>query len=1049
MNLFNRLSRFSTALSVTRLMDCYGCRILIIGLLIPSSVYSAQCEYKVVDEWNAGFKAEISIINTSDSAIQDWQLNWSLTSGATFNNGWNASYSCSGGDCSATPPSWNPVINPSASYTFGFIADKAGEPADQNMIVNGDICDATPVSGQVLWQLDGAKSSVQYVSMKKEHIAEIASFEDSDGGSAFSSSIADDGAVIFALDLNDVSTGIELRDSRLLSLLFETDLLPTAYFQAHLDINALSTMQAGDYQIDTLSGELSLHGIRQSVTAEVFISKTSATELTVSTLKPVLIDAKTFDMASGIEALRLVANLSSIGEAVPIYFRLHYVANSDTNTAPVFMPTIPADPDSLQGQFNSASAEAQLNWQDNSDNETQFLVRRKPLDGNWQTVAELNANSTMLDEALPDSGEFDYKVIALNTGVPSLPSNIERVVVTEGNALVRGQQTFQSQCAGCHGDNGEGIGSFPALTTERNIDDLIAYIVEFMPIDNPASCDQQCAEDVATFIETLWVTEIACDPALTPIAYGPRQLKILTRTEYQNSVEDLLGIDFNAAAGLSADSQIGFFTNNTHAAIVASSYSNFLLVAEDIAQWSADRNFAPALNCGAVDQDCANQLIDELAPKIFRRPLTDDEVALYQAIADGNESGGDIRAGMQLALEGLLSAPQFLYRSELGEANPANPELGNDAFELTGYEMATFLAYTFTGSTPDQTLLDAAANGELRTETGIIAHAQRLTAGAKQVMSDFVGSWLGTADLALAAKDPAVWPGFAELVPHMQGEINETFSQIMLQEGEQFASLYDGHFTYLNQTLAQHYGISGVSGNDLQRVDTIERGGILANGAFMSRWGESVESSPILRSVRVRRRMLCQDQPDPPAGTFAAREEKLAELSDLLQDPTTTNRVKYHRLTEDTPCTSCHEQYINPLGFGMEDFDTVGRTRTTDLNGNLIDASGDLYAPLNYSDIGDVENFYGTKDLGALLASLPSAQSCLPKQLFRYIIGIGHQNIDSANPDESPFSDEEKSAYACTVDELTETLMSGSPRQMLERFGSLQAVRYRKAWQRQ
>ncbi len=664
-------------------------------------------------------------------------------------------------------------------------------------------------------------------------------------------------------------------------------------------------------------------------------------------------------------------------------------------------------------------------------------------------MAELSANVSALDEALPDSGEFDYKVIALNAGVPSLPSNSERVTVTEGNVLVRGQQTYQNQCAGCHGDNGEGVGSFPALTTERDLDGLITYIVEFMPMDNPASCDQQCAEEVATFIETLWITEIACDPTLTPVAYGPRQLKILTRIEYQNSVEDLLGIDFNAAEGLSADSQIGFFTNNTRAAVVPSSYSNFLLVAEEIAQWSADRHFAPALSCTGFNQDCTDQLINTLAPKIFRRSLTEGEIALYQSIADGSDSGGDIKAGMRLALEGMLSSPQFLYRSELGEANPANPELANDAYELTGYEMATFLAYTFTGSTPDQTLLDAAANGELRTEAGIIAHAQRLAANAKQVMSNFVGSWLGTADLDLAAKDPVIWPGFSELTPHLQSELNETFSHIMLQEGERFASLYKGHFTYLNETLAQHYGISGVSGNDFQRVNTTDRGGILANGAFMSRWGESVESSPILRSVRVRRRMLCQDQPDPPAGTFAAREEKLAELSDLLQDPTTTNRLKYHRLTEDTPCTSCHEQYINPLGFGMEDFDTVGRTRTADLNGNPIDASGELYAPLNYSDIGNMETFYGTQDLGALLAGLSSAQRCLPKQLFRYIIGIGHQNIDNSNPDEAQFSDEEKSAYACTVDELTETLMSNSPRQMLERFGSLQAVRYRKAWQRQ
>ena len=324
----------------------------------------------------------------------------------------------------------------------------------------------------------------------------------------------------------------------------------------------------------------------------------------------------------------------------------------------------------------------------------------------------------------------------------------------------------------------------------------------------------------------------------------------------------------------------------------------------------------------------------------------------------------------------------------------------------------------------------------------------KLAGGATQVMGDFVGSWLGTADLEAAAKDSSAWPNFEDLVPHMQTEINETFSHIMLDSSEQFASLYTGNYTFVNETLAQHYGIGGVTGDDMQRVDTTDRGGILANGAFMARWGEASETSPILRSVRVRRRMLCQDQPDPPAGTFAAREEKLAELSEFLQDPATTNRMKYHRLTEDSPCTNCHLQYINPLGFGMEDFDTVGRIRNSDLNGNPIDATGELYAPLSYSDVNELRAFLGTRGLGSVLSELPSAQSCLPKQMFRYFMGVGHQDIDSSNPEGSQLSDEEQSGYACAIDELTETMMDSSPRAMLERFGSLEAVRYRKAWAR-
>ncbi|MCG8612951.1 MAG: DUF1592 domain-containing protein, partial [Pseudomonadales bacterium] len=673
---------------------------------------------------------------------------------------------------------------------------------------------------------------------------------------------------------------------------------------------------------------------------------------------------------------------------------------------------------------------------------------RKTVDGYWQTTAELPANTIQLDNNLPEPGGYDFKVIALNNGVPSLPSNILRITATEENPLERGRQTYTAQCAGCHGTDGEGIGSFPALNTPRDVAAMTTYISTAMPLGDPGACDLSCAEDVATYVQTLWVTELACDPSQTPVIYGARQLKILTRSEYQNTVEDLLGVDYDAGAGLSPDTQVGFFLNNTHASVSAASYSNFLLVAEGIADWSAQRDFSPALNCSSYDQLCAEQFITDLAPKIFRRPLTEDELTLYRAMAEGIHSSGEVKAGIQMALESMLASPQFLYRHELGEPNPDNDEIDSDAFELTSYEMATFLAYTFTGSTPDQVLLDAAARDELRTVENIELQAKRLADQARPVLGEFVGSWLGTNALGNAAKDTAIWPGFASLVPHLQNELNETFAHVLLEPSEQFAALYGANYTFLNQTLAEHYGIGGVTGADMQLVSTSERGGILANGAFMARWGEAEETSPILRSVRVRRRMLCQDQPDPPAGTFAAREEKLAELSDFLQDPATTNRLKYHRLTEDEPCTNCHEQYINPLGFGMEDFDTVGRVRTTDLKGNPIDASGTLFAPVKYSEVQESIMFEGARGLGQQLANLSSAQTCLPKQMFRYIMGVGYQDIDSANPEGPQLSEQEKAGYACEIDTLTNAMMTGSPRSMFEAFGSLQAVRYRKAWAR-
>jgi len=627
------------------------------------------------------------------------------------------------------------------------------------------------------------------------------------------------------------------------------------------------------------------------------------------------------------------------------------------------------------------------------------------------------------------------------------------------NPVAAGQEIYNVQCAACHGPTGAGIGSFPALNTPRDVATMTAFIASDMPFGDPNACDEDCANDVASYIQTFWEdsTDVdpdvsSCDAGSDAIRYGARQLKILTRSEYQSSVEDLLGVNFDAADGLSEDEKIGLFANNTHSSIVASSYSNYLLVAEEIAQWSSDRDFSPALSCNSINQDCANRLINDLAPRIFRRPLESDELITYRAMANGTRTGGDIRAGITLALETMLSAPPFLYRHELGEPNPDNPNLDSDAFELTSYEMATFLAYTFTGSTPDQILLQAARNNLLRNETEILSQAIRLSgqAQAKDVMGDFVGSWLGTEDLDVATKDESVWPEFAALVPHMKNEIRENFANVMLDSNESFSSLYDADFSYLNQTLAQHYGIPGVVGNQMRRVPTTNRGGILANGAFMARWGEAVETSPILRSVRVRRRMLCQDElPNPPAGTFQAREDRLAQLSDILRDPLTTNRVSFGLLTEGLPCSACHQEYINPLGFGMEDFNTVGNPRTSDLNGNPIDSSGQLFAPLDYNNLNQVERFSGTKGLSQLMSTLPSAQSCLSEQMFRYITGVGHENIDVSNPEGPSLAAEEISGYACEIEDLTQSLMDASPREMLERFSVLDAIRYRRAWARE
>lgn len=1062
----------------------------LVALLFSQMVLAATCKYEIVNEWNTGFQAKVSIMNESESPLNNWSVSWAWVAGSTFANGWEAAFDCANSACTATGPAWAPNISANQTFEFGFIGNKGviDVPADSSIVINGDVCNTSggtpttptpkpPTQNNVVsflpaildilfeedesslaaWALDASQSTIKFVSVKNSHTAETHKFaQDTNGVNPLDGSIDSEGNAILAIDLNGVETGIDIRNERMRNFVFETQLLPTAYIAVKLDPETLSAMNVGATEMQSITGKLSLHGVSQDIVAEVIVAKTSETSLMVSTVKPIIIDSKDFDFASGIDVLKGIASLAAIGEVVPVYFSLHYEANTGLALS---LPNQPEAPTNLSAQYNATSANASLTWQDKSVNESGFIIRRKTADGLWSTVKNVLSNVTTYNETLVDIGNYDYKTIALNGSMPSAPSNTVRVIATDvpdPGSVVEGERIYLQQCNACHGPTGAGVGSFPSLTTPRDLDELAAYITDSMPLGNAGDCDEQCADDVVSYIQTFWIDDP--DPGETactvdgPINYGARQLKILTRSEYQRSVEDLLGVDFDAAAGLSEDNKIGLFANNTHTSIVSSSYSNYLIVAEEIAQWSADRNFSPALSCNAMDQSCVDTFLNDFAPRVFRRPLSTEELQTYNAMADGTLTEDDISEGIAMAIEAMLSSPQFLYRHELGEPNPNNPLLDSDAFELTSHEMATFLAYTFTGSTPDHILLEAANNDLLRTDSEILQQAIRLTgaATAQEIMGDFVASWLGTDDLDIAAKDESVWPDFDALVPHMKNEIRANFANVMLDRSESFSSLYDADFCYINQTLAQHYGIAGVFGNDLRRIETADRGGILANGAFMARWGEAVETSPIIRSVRVRRRMLCQDElPNPPAGTFEAREARLAELSDILSEPTTTNRYKNHLLTEGEPCSSCHLEYINPLGFGMEDFDTVGKLRFNDLNGNSIDATGQLFAPTDYNDTSEVEAFTGATGLAQVMSSLATAQSCLSKQMFRYVTGVGHNNIDISNPEAPDLADDEKDGYACEIENLTNAMMDESPRAMLEHFSTLDAIRYRKAWPRQ
>jgi hypothetical protein len=1058
---------------------------LSLGITFTGTVAAADlCNvtYQAQSNWGSGAQLQITVVNNGPN-ISNPKLSWNYSGSESLVSFWNAS-SVAQNEKTFTAVD-NGDVSTGGSFDFNIIINNPGT-APSDFSLNGISCKTPVGTGSVAsssaqatssiksslssskssspnssssasttntasWILDDSTSMLNMVTVKNTNTAEIGSFSNLQG------SVNKDGLAIVKIDLNTVSTANTIRDGRIRDFLFETSLLPTLYYKVQLNLSDIAAIAIGSSTTQILNGALTLHGATSNISAEVLITKLANNQIIVSSYKPVLVTASSFDLEWGIDYLRKIRTdegfpVSVIGYTVPIYFNLRF--NSNTTASAVEMPAAPNPAMDLRLTDNTFG-KVTANWADGSSNETAFLVRRNVNSGKWQKIQSLPSGSNMLEDLINEAGIYNYKVIALNGSVPSTSSPTAQVNVgsVDADPYLYGKTTYADKCAGCHGSEAKGSGPFPALNIKPSAEHealMINKIVAEMPPGGSFKCDEDCAAAIIVFLKRdFWekpVEPVACEE---PVSYGARQLRLLTKNEYQNTINALFGNGFNVDT-TAPDALVGNFINNIKKAISRSDYDQYLITAEKVAKWSADNNFVNVVNCNNnFDSTCATKFINEFAPKAIRRKLESTEISAFTSMANGSKTNGDVKAGMQLALETILGSPQFLYRHEIGEKNSANTAIASDAFELTSYEMATWLAYTYTATTPDATLLQKAADNKLRSEAEIRTEIARLVQSSqlKDKLGRFVNSWLSTETLGNTNKDATAYPGvdFANLIPLMQTELSLFFSDLMLDTNGKFQTLYNANYTYVNGPLANHYKIAGVSGNDFVRVSTSNRGGLIANGGFMSRWADSKEPSPIRRAVRIRDRLLCQTIPEIPAGVLEAREQLSEEHKQEIDDVHTTNRRKFEILTGLTTCDSCHKEIINPLGFGLEDFDSVGNPRTIDTRGNMISATGALYAPQawNRALISTVKTFTGAKDLGNIMAEEPQAQKCLTQNIFRISLGLGQEDMLDYIKDEN-----EAKGYSCEATKLKETMMAQSPRKMLEQLGVMDSVRYRKAWSR-
>jgi hypothetical protein len=338
----------------------------------------------------------------------------------------------------------------------------------------------------------------------------------------------------------------------------------------------------------------------------------------------------------------------------------------------------------------------------------------------------------------------------------------------------------------------------------------------------------------------------------------------------------------------------------------------------------------------ATEEACARTIIESFTPKAFRRPLAAGEADSLFALEKSTRaiSGATFATAIAAVIEAVLQSPDFLYKIEWGVADVAKPELKRP----TGDEMATRLSYLFWGTAPDDTLRQAAQKGELVTPQGVLAHATRMLDDSRShaVVRFFFDNLLPISGLTDLERDSMLFPTYTAMMGSYMHEETQRFLEYTIYEGPgTWTSALTAPYTFLNGPLATFYGIPGVTGTTFQKVDQdpTKRLGFIGQGGVMAGTAHSNTTNPVTRGSFVVQKLMCREIP-LPSGDILAK----VKPPDPYSAKTARERFTLHK--SEPVCASCH-QYMDPVGFTLENYDAIGLWRDQE-NGVTIDASGTL-----------------------------------------------------------------------------------------------------------
>jgi Protein of unknown function (DUF1588)/Protein of unknown function (DUF1587)/Protein of unknown function (DUF1585)/Protein of unknown function (DUF1595)/Protein of unknown function (DUF1592) len=531
-------------------------------------------------------------------------------------------------------------------------------------------------------------------------------------------------------------------------------------------------------------------------------------------------------------------------------------------------------------------------------------------------------------------------------------------------------------CMECHqGERPRGKSRFDQLAQDKNLESKIGIfrkIVERLDLgDMPpeekidATTQKRMAiprpDPKAVAEATTWIKKFLSDQAAKPtLQVSENWIRRLNGAEYDNTIRDLTGIDSHPADDFPLDPvEEGFDNNGRYLTMTSLQFEKYSDAAETISQEVLKDPVArkKVLVCQpkkGFEKECARKILETFLAKALRRPVDPTEVDLILKVYD---SGLDFDSGIELALRAVLLSPDFLFRVEIDSAQDANPHAVNP------FELASRLSYFLWASQPDDELLDLARKGTLSQPEILEKQVKRMI----QDHNPFTEAYRAFDD---------------ELRESMFHETYNFFERLLVK-GRSVIDFIDSDYTYANAPLARLYGIKDEKFDGLKfkmvKVPKESRGGLLGQASILTTTSHPGNTSPVKRGQWVLTALLCDPPDDPPPGAPPFQRELNLDGGRL----STRKQLEVHR--SHPKCQECHSK-MDPLGFGLENYNPIGAWRAKDGN-KPVDASGEL----------GTHAFNSPKELKALLVErAPQFVRCLTKNMLVYALGRGFEEQDEA-----------------------------------------------------